>query len=355
MVAHGTASSPFNISTGVRQGCPLSPLLFNIYMDFLARQVLQECEAAGVRGFKVAYRLHGQLMDAPTDQVLYTLLLLYADDLVLLAPSGGDLQTALVVLDAVAQRWGMAVNYGKTVGLIVQPPISEQVEEPPAPFAPPPAAATVIHVGPHTVAIHDHFKYLGSITQAHGGQDRELQNRICSAMQAFNALKRSVFASRHVSRASKLAFYHALVLSRLTYGAAESWALTASQLAHLEACHHDCLRRMTGQRRGPDGPSTSHLLQLTRQAPIAHLLRRHRVRWLGHAARRPESTGVHKLLHASSIPGHPRCVGRPCLTWMDAAMHDMHTLGPAVKLDLVHDWPRLALDRGLWRGIVQHC
>ena len=38
------------------QGCPLSPLLFNIYMDFLARQVIQECEEAGLRGFKVAYR-----------------------------------------------------------------------------------------------------------------------------------------------------------------------------------------------------------------------------------------------------------------------------------------------------------
>ena len=37
VTAHGTESDWFDIRTGVRQGCPLSPLLFNIYMDFLGR------------------------------------------------------------------------------------------------------------------------------------------------------------------------------------------------------------------------------------------------------------------------------------------------------------------------------
>ena len=32
-------------------------------MDFLARQVIQECEEAGVRGSKVAYHINGELVN----------------------------------------------------------------------------------------------------------------------------------------------------------------------------------------------------------------------------------------------------------------------------------------------------
>ena len=31
-------------------------------MDFLARQVIQECEEAGLRGFKVAYHINGEVV-----------------------------------------------------------------------------------------------------------------------------------------------------------------------------------------------------------------------------------------------------------------------------------------------------
>ena len=36
VAGQGVQSEWFCIRTGVRQGCPLSPLLFNIFMDFLA-------------------------------------------------------------------------------------------------------------------------------------------------------------------------------------------------------------------------------------------------------------------------------------------------------------------------------
>ena len=45
--------------------------------------MIQECEEAGVRGFKVAYRINGELV-SPNEGLLNALMLLYADDLWLL-------------------------------------------------------------------------------------------------------------------------------------------------------------------------------------------------------------------------------------------------------------------------------
>ena len=86
---------------------------------------------------------------------------------------------------------------------------------------------------------------------------------------------------------------------------------------------------------------------------ISQLLSRYRVRWLGHAARKPEA--VKQLLHADNIPGRPRPVGRPHYTWMDRAMQDLNALGPRLQLDLLRDWPKLALDRELWRRVASRC
>ena len=84
-------------------------------------------------------------------------------------------------------------------------------------------------------------------------------------------------------------------------------------------------------------------------------IRRHRVRWLGHAARKPNDVMVKQLLFAHTIPGHPKPIGRPHLTWMDTAMHDMDSLGRTLQIHLSRDWANLALHRDVWRGVVSRC
>ena len=63
--AQGIKSIPFPLLSGVRQGCPLSSILFNVFMDFMMRQVNHECATRGVADFRVAYRLGGSFIRAP--------------------------------------------------------------------------------------------------------------------------------------------------------------------------------------------------------------------------------------------------------------------------------------------------
>ena len=78
-VMNGAKSRWFVVERGLRQGCPLSPLLFNIYM----MGMVEELERAQL-GVKLEDHLGGAL--------------LYADDIVLVADSEMELQTMLEVV-----------------------------------------------------------------------------------------------------------------------------------------------------------------------------------------------------------------------------------------------------------------
>jgi hypothetical protein len=48
IIVNGKKLKPFPLKSGIRQGCPLSPLLFNIVLEFLARAIRQEEELKGI-------------------------------------------------------------------------------------------------------------------------------------------------------------------------------------------------------------------------------------------------------------------------------------------------------------------
>jgi retron-type reverse transcriptase len=48
IILNGEKLKPFPLKSGTRQGCPLSPLLFNIVLEFLARAIRQE-EIKGIQ------------------------------------------------------------------------------------------------------------------------------------------------------------------------------------------------------------------------------------------------------------------------------------------------------------------
>jgi len=95
---NGDIGPLFSSACGVKQGDPLSPLLFGIFIDALEQWLLRRLPNVGAQ-------LHTQLIQ----------ILLYADDLVLLAQSASQLQQLLDALSEFAQLNGMQVNVSKTV------------------------------------------------------------------------------------------------------------------------------------------------------------------------------------------------------------------------------------------------
>lgn len=69
----------FDVTTGLRQGCLLSPLLFNLYINDLVFSIKSSCNSIPIGGENVS-------------------LLMYADDLVLLARNENDLKKMLLKL-----------------------------------------------------------------------------------------------------------------------------------------------------------------------------------------------------------------------------------------------------------------
>jgi hypothetical protein len=95
--SEGEISSSFDSELGVKQGDPMSPLLFGLFLDGVEKYVAQCADGTGVD-------IGGQPCQ----------MLLYADDIVLLASSAKDLQRQMNALSAFCSESHMCINVQKT-------------------------------------------------------------------------------------------------------------------------------------------------------------------------------------------------------------------------------------------------
>ena len=49
IILNGEKLKPFSLRSGTRKGCPLSPLLVNIFLEALAREIREEKEIKGIQ------------------------------------------------------------------------------------------------------------------------------------------------------------------------------------------------------------------------------------------------------------------------------------------------------------------
>ena len=91
----GLSSDWFPVNVGLKQGCLISPSLFNLYINDLACKIKES-------GLGVS--VHNEVVS----------LLMYADDLVLVSENEKDLQSMLNILDDWCSEWNVMINEQKS-------------------------------------------------------------------------------------------------------------------------------------------------------------------------------------------------------------------------------------------------
>ncbi|KAI3373168.1 hypothetical protein L3Q82_006373 [Scortum barcoo] len=190
----GSKSDLFPVHVGLRQGCPLSPVLFIIFMDRISRRRRNQ----GPEGVRFGnHRISS---------------LLFADDVVLMASSGQDLQHVLLERFAVeCEAAGMRISTSKSEAMVLD---RKRV-------------ACPLQVGGEVLPQVEEFKYLGVLFTSEGKIEREIDRRIGAASAVMRSVYRTVVVKKELSRRRSEALdlpgqSHA---PTLTYGH-ELWVMT---------------------------------------------------------------------------------------------------------------------------------
>ena len=140
---NGQTSEFFTCSAGVRQGENLSPLLFSLFVNDLEKYMTDnQCNPLNFQ--------FGQI-----NHMLKLLLLMYADDTVILSDSRAGLQKGLLTLENYCDKWKLNLNSGKTKVCVFS---GSKVK---------PGSITFNYKGDKLEVVED-FKYLGVVFNYNG-------------------------------------------------------------------------------------------------------------------------------------------------------------------------------------------
>ena len=242
----GEVGELFDAPMGVKQGDPLSPLLFGLLIDRLEPFLKLHCPTMGVELAALTLNL-----------------LLYADDLCLIAESPRDLQTLLDNLHTFCVENKLTVNPSKSVAVVFNPQ--------PSTFAPP----TLTFNG-KTIPYAPRFSYLGMLFDGRTNLKEAWKRNTDKGSQASHLVTRRMNTLETFNPHLRSQTFNTMALPLLTYGAPvwgpQALLPTSSTYAGqtLDRIQTDFLKHSLGL--GPTVPHAALKQELNYAEPSSRIL-----------------------------------------------------------------------------------
>ena len=298
----------FKTTVGVRQGCLLSPVLFNLFLENIMRETLHDFHSTISVGGRTINNLR------------------FADDIDLLGGSNEELQDLTRRLEERAGAYGMEVSTEKSK-ILVNSTNSVKAE---------------IFMNGQKLEEVDAFKYLGATLTKDGRSTSEIKTRLAIATSAMAKLNK-IWKSREISIPTKIKLYRSLVLSILLYGC-ESWTMTAETTRRVQAFETKSFRRLLGiswrDRKTNDYVRRQIETLAGPQEPLLSVVKKRKLSWFGHVTRH---NSLPKTVLQGTLEGGRRR-GRQTKSWMDNIKEWTRLDSPTLL--------RQAEDRGTWRRVA---
>ena len=337
--AAGETSDFFGVLVGVKQGCVLAPVLFNLFVSAVLH--VFHGSPGGENGIPVRYRYDGgglfnlaRLKARTKCNSVVVNELQYADDAAFVSHTAQGLQGSVSGVHSAYTRAGLNMNLTKTE--VLAQCTGGSLE----------SAAPQILVEDAELPVTDKFTYLGSIITSDCSLDEEVLRRIALASSAFGRLTHRVFLNHRLSLATKKSVYQAICLSILLFGC-EAWALYRRHFRKLESFHGDCIQRILGLKwyhRVPRIESRKRIGMST----LEEIILRRQLRWAGHVARMPPGRLPRQVLYGELETGE-RSTGGQRKRYKDNLKRTMKQFNmDPTSLDLA------AEDRTKWKQLVSN-
>ena len=266
---NGSIGEWFRTTVGVRQGCLLSPTVFNIFLERIISEALEEHDGKVSIGGRNITNLR------------------FAHDIDALAEEKQELEALVESLDKTCTKYKMEISAEKAKLVLMTNSANGIQRE--------------IKVKGQKLGTVTTFKYLGAVVSDDGCKP-EVFSRIAQATAALTKLK-PIWSDNNISLGSKVKLMRSLVISIFLY-ACESWTLAAELEKRTQAFEMRCYRRLLNISYKDH--VTNEEVRRKIQAAIGEyvelltLVKKRKLRWFGHVSR---SSGLAKTILQGTVKG----------------------------------------------------